>query len=267
MLLYQHSQVGQSILEILFAMSIATVFLSSVVYVMLSSQTATRFTIEHTRAEALAEEGLIAVRSIARNSFSEISEGTHGLTLAGNTWQLSGSGDSSGKYNRSLAITAVDEDVFEVVATVSWSVGGLRDSQVAYTTYLTNWQQTDGDNSWLSFDTDATTYGLGGTVIENTTIENVHATKTITITELRLFWDGSPELDDVTIGGLEAYTASTSGLASSGELLDIADISIGVFGPPVQFGPLVFTADMQSTDVLIVLYLADNSRRYLRLIP
>ncbi|MFT7506906.1 MAG: Tfp pilus assembly protein PilV [Acidimicrobiales bacterium] len=267
MIYYQsklHRIQGQSLIEALFAMSLAVVSISTVAYLIFQTQVSVRQSTEQVQAQELAQEGLAAVTSISQNSFDSLSVGTHGLAVTDGVWGFSGSVDTSGKYTRTVVITTVDEQTYLVVSTVTWDITAARTGTVSYTTYVSNWEQTADDAAYLYFDTSAVLYASGGTSIEGITVANTQSSANLTITQLSAEWDGGAKLSGVSIDGLVVYSATTSEAAVSGELVDTIDILIGSDGVPVTFGPLLFTSDMRATDVLITTYLSDGSKRYTR---
>lgn len=101
------------------------------------------------RAAELAEEALEAVRNLRDNNYSNLTDGTHGLSISGNTWNLSGASDTVGIFTRSTEITSVDAKRKQISSTVTWPVGPQRTSSITFITYLTDWRAL-GAGSWSS---------------------------------------------------------------------------------------------------------------------
>ena len=262
----REQQKGQSLIELLLAMSIAIIAIGTLAYLIFNTQISIRQALETTKAQALAEEGLAAVRSMSQQAFQNLTEGTHGLVFQDGSWGFSGTEDISGKYTRTVTVTSIDDEMYAVTSAVAWDITPSRSTTVSYTTYISNWTQTKDNASDLTFNTSGATYVLGGTSLEGITIANTGISSAVTISEISIEWDGAPELSTVTIGGTVVY-ASTSPEVSSGELVDIDDIIIPLGGAPVDFGPIVFSSEMASTDILITAYLSDGSKRYARGLP
>jgi len=258
---------GQSLIEILFAMSLAVLAISTIAYLFLQTQVSTRHSVEQLHAQALAQEGLSAVSSISQQSFNNLTAGTHGIEIDEGQWTLSGIQDISGKYIRTVELTLVDPGLYAVVSTVTWDLSSVRSNTVSYTIYISNWEQTAGDATDVHFDADGSFYTFSGTTLEGVTVANTHPSENYTIEQIRLQWDGSSTLDVINIGGVTVFDAATTTPVLSGDLVDISDVTINAGGIASVFGPLVFTSSMLGTDVLVTTYLGDGSKRSMRISP
>lgn len=96
---------------------------------------------DRVRAQFLAEEGAEAVRNIRDSGFANITDGTYGITQLNNTWVLSGTSDTTGKYTRQITITTIDTLRKSVDVTVTWPQG-TSTAQIGLSTRLTNWFAT-----------------------------------------------------------------------------------------------------------------------------
>ncbi len=153
---------GFSLIEALVALGIFSILAATVLTLALGAFSADLRGEHATRAEALAQEGLEAARSIGRANFSELQTGPHGLSRAGGSWALSGVAETVGSYTRTIAIGAVYRDnggqgievpagsvgavvdplSRRVTSTASWlSVTGAT-ARVNLVTLLTNWSGT-----------------------------------------------------------------------------------------------------------------------------
>lgn len=260
---------GQSLIEILFALALAMIAIGTIAYLLLGTQTASLQLAEYAEGAALATEGLAAVRSISQESFDNLSEGTHGLTLVDGVWQLSGNEDSLGQYTRQLTLTALDADneIFEVTSLVSWPATQNRDASVSYSTFISNWRQRKGNATFLSFDTTALTYTNGGQTIDGVSVSNTHGSQDIVITELQIFWDGTAKLATTSIDNTVVFSTLPGAEASSGDTIDIIDTTILAGGTSAPFGPFEFTGVVNTTDVLMAVYLSDGTKYYVRATP
>ena len=100
------------------------------------------------RAAAFAEEGLEAARNIRDNSFSNLSDGSHGLAVTGGEWVFSGTSDAADGFTREVVISTVDADRKSAVSTVTWQQNPQRTGSLSLTSRLTNWLRTVG--GWVS---------------------------------------------------------------------------------------------------------------------
>lgn len=150
------NQKGFSLIELLFAGVLFSVFATGVVEVLLSGLETDRLGEETTIATEYASQGLEAVRSIKAKNFGDIATITAtGLARENGQWIFSGSDNTSGKYTRVVAITDVnrggngnidenggnaDSDTKKATVTVSWDVTSSRHNSVVLNTFFTNWK-------------------------------------------------------------------------------------------------------------------------------
>lgn len=147
-----------SLVEILIAIGIFSIFSLGVVY--LSLDTLQRDAKVELRQEALlyAQEGLEAVRNMRDRSYLLLSNGDHGLSFSSDTWSFVAAPESiNGFYFRTISIEDVYRDINGDVATagtydpetkkitseVSWQWHSVFPQSVLLTTYLSNWSGND----------------------------------------------------------------------------------------------------------------------------
>jgi len=142
------SQHGQSLLELIIAIGIFGIVISSIAFLILDSYVTGRLAREITQAGFLAEEGIEAVRSIRDNSWDDLSFGSHGLAISGNNWifQVSPEGTDISDQLRGgtrviNVVEEIDPDRKKIISQVSWEFSKIRSQQIQLVTYLTNWQK------------------------------------------------------------------------------------------------------------------------------
>ena len=139
------NQSGQSLVELIIAMGIIVLVISSVAFLVIDSYVSGRLSKEITQANFLAEEGMEAIRSIRDNSWNDLSPGTYGLAISGSNWILQGSQeDVSSELNqgiRTIIIEEIDPDRKKITSQVDWKFVEARPQQIQLITYLTNWQK------------------------------------------------------------------------------------------------------------------------------
>lgn len=83
---------------------------------------------EDSKATYLLEEGLEAVVNIRDEDFANLTNGTYGLLLNTNGWQLTPGSDVIDGYTRTIDIASPDTTNREITVTISWirSIGGLQ---------------------------------------------------------------------------------------------------------------------------------------------
>jgi len=151
---------GQSVIEIIVAISILVIIAASSVTAILGSFSSTRLAEEETQASLFATEGSEAVQSVRNQSWDNLSNGDHGLVKSGGVWVFSGSSDDpdgSGKFARSVTISdvqrdgsgdivssggTIDSDTKKMTTNVTWNFTPTRQNTVTLDSYLTNWQQS-----------------------------------------------------------------------------------------------------------------------------
>jgi len=140
------NQSGQSLVELIIAMGVIVLVISSVAFLVIDSYASGRLSKEITQANFLAEEGMEAIKSIRDNSWDDLSPGTYGLAIFGSNWILEGSEeDVSSQLNegiRRIIVEEIDLDRKKITSQVDWKFIEARPQQVQLITYLTNWQKT-----------------------------------------------------------------------------------------------------------------------------
>jgi type II secretory pathway pseudopilin PulG len=153
--------IGQSVVEIIIAVSMFTIIAGSAVVAVLGSLSTSRLAEEETQATMTAVEGIEAAASIRNKDWDSLVEGSHGLDNAGDAWAFSGTSDTdpSGKFTRTVGIEPVerdanddivasggtiDPDTKKITSSVTWDFTAARTNTVEMTSYLTNWQEAAG---------------------------------------------------------------------------------------------------------------------------
>jgi|GEM_PF-1188762 len=143
-----------SLIEILLAIFIFTLFSTAIVYVSLD--TASRATQVELKNEALlyAEEGLEAARNIRDRNFLDLVSGSYGLSFSADTWALVAAPETiDDYYQRTMLIEDVyrdgngdiaetgtlDAETKKITVTVTWNWKGLLPKSTSLSSYLTNW--------------------------------------------------------------------------------------------------------------------------------
>lgn len=137
------SQQGISIVEVLLAITVFGMLVTAIGGAIMYGRTATGSSANRQQANMLAEEGLEAVRNIRDANFSNLADGTYGLTQSNSQWALSGTPDTTGSFTRQITISGSGTNRKDVASKVSWQQGGQSgSSETTITTRLTNWFST-----------------------------------------------------------------------------------------------------------------------------
>lgn len=132
---------GFSPVEVLLAATIFGFLTVALIGAIVYGRSSTASAGERVRAQALAEEGVEAVRNMRDAAFTNIPDGTYGIAQSANVWTLSGTSDITGIFTRQVVISTVDSVRKNVVVTVSWAQGSAT-AQTVVTSRLTNWSAT-----------------------------------------------------------------------------------------------------------------------------
>jgi len=142
---------GQTLVELLIAIGIFVVVVSSFAFFILNSYVSGRLAKEITIANFLAEEGIEATRSIRDNYWNDLTTGTHGLVISENTWIFQGAEeDFSTLLNNGIRkiiiedLSLADPDRKKVISKVAWQFRPDRTQEINLVSYLTNWQKITG---------------------------------------------------------------------------------------------------------------------------
>jgi type II secretory pathway pseudopilin PulG len=156
----QSKELGQSLVEIIIAVSIFVVIAGSAVVVVLGSMSSSRLGEEETQASFYAVEGLEVAKSIKNKNWMDLQDGDHGLSKSSGEWVFVGASDSNGsndKFTRVVNVSSVyrgidgnivdsggsvDSDTKKVTSTISWDFTPGRPDSVQMVEYLTNWQES-----------------------------------------------------------------------------------------------------------------------------
>lgn len=134
---------GFSLVEILIAMPVFLIFALATTGVITTTSQNARRTANSERATILAEEAIEVARNLrdANPDFATLPDGTYGLNITGNEWNLSGLSDTQNIFTRAVTISTVSEHQKKIDVTVSWSDQISPSNSVAVSTYLTNWRK------------------------------------------------------------------------------------------------------------------------------
>lgn len=251
---------GQSLIEILFAITLFVIGVVTIGYLVIESQRSLQNNIEFTQASLLAEEGIEAVYSIRDRDFSLLAEGTYGISAVNGSWELlTASSDTTSKFIRSVTIEDIDGDIKKIVSTVTWDE---QEQSVAFSSYVTNWKDYGGNASALLVATSTAALSISGEELQGITIENT-SIEPITIAEISLQYDSLNTMHQITIDGTPVFlmASSSSSAASSGDIIDIEDYTLQSGIGPNTIDAFAFNGSMLGIDILITFIMSDASVR------
>lgn len=132
-------QAAFSLVEIILANAVFALLLVGLVGIYLYGQESSMTSGNRNRAILMAEEGLEAVKNIADASFSNLVDGTYGLTTTTSQWNLVGLSDVRDIFTRQINISTVDSKRKAITSTVTWQQNLQRNGLVSLTSRITNW--------------------------------------------------------------------------------------------------------------------------------
>jgi Tfp pilus assembly protein PilV len=159
-------QSGQSILEVIVAMAVFALIAGAMTTLVLGSFTGLAQGGEQTQAEAIAAEGIEAVRAIRDTAWNTNTYAQSGVSVSGSEWVFDGesTADTIGQFTRTLAFTDVCRDGSDNIATcpatytdvhtlqasstATWDTRSGVSNTVQKVAYITNWDSKD----WLQSD-------------------------------------------------------------------------------------------------------------------
>lgn len=151
----QASRTGGSLIEIIVAMALVSVFSVAFLQLALGSRDSGQRGLVQTEAVAYARQGLEAARSVARRDFALLNAGDYGIGVVSGVYAFSGATNVSGRYARTVTVElvrrdaggtivqsggGVDYDTRRVTSTVRW-MQGSSPRQVTLTSLFTNWRK------------------------------------------------------------------------------------------------------------------------------
>lgn len=131
---------GFSLVEILVGLAILSIGVTSALVLISQQQFLAVNKEENFRAQALASEGLEAVKAIAQKDWSSLTEGEHGLIFSSGEWQFSGNQDLNDIFTRKIIIIEVDSKTKQVTSQIEWAAASQQNFNIKLLTILTDWE-------------------------------------------------------------------------------------------------------------------------------
>jgi len=252
-----HSQKGQSLVEILFAIAVFTIGVVTIGYLIFESFASLQHNLQSTQARFLANEGLRAV-SLLRNT---LEPGTYGLSLEGGTWTLVPVSDTVGEFTREIQIEEIDLEVYEVTSTVTWNSSAEIERSVLLTTFISNWEQSRGEAALLDVDINNAALLSSSTSLTGIALLN-NSEDDLTIVGMAVQFDEANSVLGITIRGTEVFTGTSSVAIGSGEYVDIDDYLVGSATGYHLVDPISFDSSVEGSDFVVTFVMSDDSRRH-----
>jgi len=283
----QLNRCGQSIIEIIVAVGIFTLIASSIVILYLGSHSTNLRDTERLQADMYLQQGMEATRSIRDYNFSNLTNGTHGLTDINTYWEFSGSSNTFGQFTRSITVAdvqrnsscvivdsggTIDNNSKKVTVTVTWDLEGGNSTSISTMEYLNKWTDQTGccESSYLSIDLSQTIMASGNKRVTGITIENLGSSD-ITIDKITPTWTNSHLLEEIKIDNTSMWkhngAGSPSGRQASGTEINIADFTLSSGSGAINIDWFDFDGDMSETSFTFLFTMSDSTARYVEVTP
>lgn len=216
---------GLTIIEIILAITIFSIFSISIFYLSLDNITKENRSILGNEALLYAQEGIEATKYLRDKNFLLLQNGDHGLEIANNSWTfIPAPEEIDGFYQRTVTIEdvfrdengniaqtgALDPDTKKVTSEVSWLEKEIIPKSVVLTTYLSNWTGDDSITTTCN-DFDAGTYDFTESISTPAPPDN-NCALTLTLSEVENQFFESVDIgdhgNDVTVNANYAYMAN-----------------------------------------------------------
>src|SRR3989344_2695111 len=139
---------GQSVIEVLVALSVLALVFSGVALVIFGNKSVLTDKKLAAEAEGYAAEGIEAIKSIAKRDWTILTLGGHGVAwnAATSEWELSGTATDRGGFTGTVSITSEQNDEIKTIASkVTWSqADSPRKFESVLTVRLTWWEEVVG---------------------------------------------------------------------------------------------------------------------------
>lgn len=194
--LRQHTvRPGALLAEALLSIAVFGLFVTAAFLTLLTGQESSRTGADRVRGVYYTEQAIEVAKSIRDIAFSDLTTGTHGYTLTGATWILSGSSADRSGYDTDIIISSLETDRKRILAESRWKIGRRRSGTTLLTLEVTNWREGTAMGDWSA----------------------ASETGSITVSGT------SPLLNDIVISGNYAYV--TSDVTGSGQGMYVFDVS------------------------------------------
>ncbi len=187
------NNLGQSLVEVIIALAIFSLVASSLVAMIIGSLDVVGKGGNHAKAEALAQEGMEAVRSIKDRAWNKGRHNQSAVEVSASSWDFSGEGTTEqiGDFTRVIEFDDVcrnssgdiapcpsafnDVHTKKVTVTVSWQTSMGLTNEVEKITYITNWDTKEWIEDFVS--------DFGDGIFNNTTTTSEFGDGSITLDE------------------------------------------------------------------------------------
>jgi hypothetical protein len=224
----------------------------------------------HTRATFIAEEGIEAARNIRDQAFTNLVNGSYGISTTTGAWSLSGTSDTQDIFTRTVTVATVDSATKQITSTVTWPEDALRTGSVSVVTYLTNTKllvpSATTQASYLMIDmTGSHLTGGSFNQLQGITVQDA-STSAITIDKITLSWTPDANtINAIQINGSTVWSSTgpgtPTGSQSSGTALDISNVVLSPGAGATNINYFQFSGAMTGDAFTIIFAMTDGSTK------
>jgi hypothetical protein len=272
---------GQGILEVIIAMAIFSLIVASMATMVLGGLSTLTQGGQQTEAEALAQEGIEAVRAVRNGDWDSLNCTTCVASVSGGEWILSSaSSETIGIYSRTINISDVyrdgSNDIAEsgtldgytklVEVEVSWMIREGITNSVKRTEYLTNWWYLAGGEC-LDIDTDSACFDSDNSNKDliNITLTNNCGTDSVILSTTPT-WNNVKNIETVTIDVTDrwdwqcGWNCTPLPRQDSGMELDFGDNDLTIAtGATIDVDKFGWSGSMSGTAVSLLFTFEDET--------
>ncbi len=265
---FDYNKKSFSLLEVILAVSVFSIVVTSLISAFIYGKESTMLALNRSKATLLAEEGLEAVRNIRDENFSNLIDGTYGLSVVSNQWILSANSDTTEIFTRQIVISTTGSDTKQIIANVNWQQNLQRNGVVSLTTYLTNWAAINQIGPQAdSLDVDAVNahIGYGANTLYNISLENIGASSII-IDKMKLTWTSTRrKMEEIKLNNTIVWSMNGPGTPIekqiSGTQVDIVDFTLNGNSGVVWGNYFKFEGNVEDNEFTITFTMADKSTK------
>jgi prepilin-type N-terminal cleavage/methylation domain-containing protein len=131
---------GFSLIELILAIGLFAILVAGSVGIINLNNNSVRLASEYDTAYSYLNAGVEGIRSLKKQSWSNLDNGDHGLIIDSGNYVLQNDPDNWNKYTRTIEISnGYSADVKEIKVTVSWDFSPTKNESISETFFLTNW--------------------------------------------------------------------------------------------------------------------------------
>lgn len=131
---------GFSLIELILAIGLFAILVVGSVSIININSNAVRLASEYDKGYTYLNAGIEGIRSIKKQSWSNLDNGEYGLAIESGNYVLQDEPDNWNKYTRTIEISnGYAPDTKQITITVNWEFSAVKNESISETFFLTNW--------------------------------------------------------------------------------------------------------------------------------